>query len=63
VNLADHSLCRNDARRSGETLSADPGLEPEEIDCFAISKLESETEQDGHRFAERLKDYTCPQRA
>ena len=53
--LADHSLCRNHARRSGETLSANPGLEPKEIDCFCNLNLESGTEQDGHRFAERLK--------
>ena len=61
--LADRSLCCNHAHRSGETLSADPGLEPKEIVAFAISKLKTETEQDGHRFAERFKDYTCPQRA
>jgi hypothetical protein len=36
--LADHSLCRNHARRSGEKLSADPGLEPEEIDWLLQSQ-------------------------
>jgi ABC-2 type transport system permease protein len=36
---------------------------PKRSIAFAISKLETETEHDGHRFAERLKDYTCPKRA